>query len=246
MGGCERQQTSRLTFESGTGLALTEYAINVPWGTANVLLATELNLHTSLGWRWCYYLGLIFAVISLVGTLLFYWPPARPQHDHDKTRWQEVMELDFIGLILYTAGLVTLLVGLTWAGQAGHPWKSASVIVPIVVGFIGLAACFLYDFYLAKRPLFPFEVFRQVRDFTVLLGIVFVAGKTSNDIPLGDCFEMLTVYRCDFLLDVGASSSRILICLHERSHADWLYCASQWLCAGKPLTPSESGHAKSK
>ncbi|KAK6375984.1 hypothetical protein LTS17_007234 [Exophiala oligosperma] len=162
--------------QSGTGLALTEYAINVPWGVANVLIATELNLHTKLGWRWCYYLGLIFAVISLAGTLLFYWPPARPQHDHDKTRWQEVKELDFIGLFLYTSGLVTMLIGLTWAGQAGHQWRSVSVIAPIIIGFLGLVACFLYDFTIAKKPLFPLEVFKRMRDFTVLLGIVFVAG----------------------------------------------------------------------
>lgn len=147
------------------------------------------------------------------------------------------MELDFIGLILYTAGLVTLLVGLTWAGQAGHPWRSASVIVPIIVGFIGLTACFLYDFYLAKRPLFPFEVFRQVRDFTVLLGIVFVAGMILSHLRLDDCFEMLMVYRSDFLLDVGTSSSRIVVHFHERSHADWIYRASKRVCAGKRHGP---------
>ncbi|KIW90309.1 uncharacterized protein Z519_08953 [Cladophialophora bantiana CBS 173.52] len=161
----------------GTGLALTEYAINVPW-CANVLIATELNLHTSLGWRWCYYIGLIFAVVSTLGTLLFYWPPKRPQFDIEKTRWQEVKELDFVGLALYSAGLVTFLIGLTWAGQANHPWRSASVIVPIIAGFCCLVACFAYDFTLAKRPLFPLVVFRKLRDFTMLLGIVFVAGMT--------------------------------------------------------------------
>lgn len=152
----------------------------MPWGVANVLIATELNLHTALGWRWCYYMGLIFAVISTAGTLLFYWPPARPQHDHDKTRWQEVKELDFVGLFLYTSGLVTMLIGLTWAGQVGHPWRSVSVIAPIIVGFMGLVACFLYDFSIAKKPLFPLQVFRKIRDFTVLLGIVFVAGKSRT------------------------------------------------------------------
>lgn len=122
-------------------------------------------------------MGLIFAVISTAGTLAFYWPPKRPQYDHEKTRWQEVKELDFLGLLLYTSGLVTLLIGLTWAGQPDHPWRSASVIAPIILGFFGLVACFLYDFFLVKKPLFPFDVFKKIRDFTVLLGIVFVAGK---------------------------------------------------------------------
>jgi len=132
-------------------------------------MATELNLHTSLGWRWCYYIGSIFAVISTLGTLLFYWPPTRPQFDNEKTRWQEVKELDFVGLALYSAGLVTFLVGLTWAGQTDHPWRSVSVIAPIIAGFCCLIACFAYDFTLAKRPLFPLVVFRKLRDFTILL-----------------------------------------------------------------------------
>lgn len=162
---------------SATGLALTELAINVPFNIANVIIATELNLHTALGWRWCYWIGLMFAVVSTAGTLLFYFPPSRPQFDHDKTRWEEVKQLDVIGLVLYTGGLTTFLIGLTWAGQTNHPWRSVSVIAPIVIGFCILAACFVYDFSLAQRPLFPLEVFRRIRDFTVLLGIVFVAGK---------------------------------------------------------------------
>jgi len=160
----------------GTGLALTEAAINFPFGIANVLIATLLAVYTQQGWRWCYYMGLIFGVISLVGTLLTYFPPSRPQYDYETTRWQEFVQLDFLGLFLYTTGLTTFLVGLTWAGQPGHPWKSASVIAPIIVGFCTLMACFAYDFTLATRPLFPLPVFKQVREFTVLLGIVFVAG----------------------------------------------------------------------
>ncbi|KAK5231894.1 hypothetical protein LTR47_007027 [Exophiala xenobiotica] len=160
----------------GTGLALTEAAINFPFGIANVLIATLLAVYTKQGWRWCYYLGLIFGVISLVGTLLTYFPPSRPQYDYETTRWQEFKQLDFLGLFLYTTGLTTFLVGLTWAGQPGHPWKSVSVIAPIIVGFVTLMACFAYDFTLATRPLFPLPVFKQVREFTVLLGIVFVAG----------------------------------------------------------------------
>ena len=166
-----------LTRTSGAGLGLTEFAINAPFGAANVLIATELNLHTALGWRWCYYIGLIFGVISMAGTLAFYFPPKRPQYDFEQTRWQEFKQLDFIGLTLYTAGLTTFLIGLTWGGQPAHPWRSASVIAPMVLGLCGLAACFVYDFTIAERPLFPFSVFKQVRDFTVLLGIVFVAGK---------------------------------------------------------------------
>ena len=160
----------------GAGIGFTEVCMTIPWGISGVLIATSLNANTAAGWRWCYYLGLIFGVLSMIGTVLFYFPPARPQHDFDKTRWQEIKEIDYIGCLLYTIGLVLFLIGLTWAGQPSHPWKSASTLAPIIVGFAVLVACFAYDFTVPSQPFFPLALFRQVREYTVLLVIVFVAG----------------------------------------------------------------------
>lgn len=112
----------------------------------------------------------------MAGTVAFYFPPSRPQLDYEKSRWQEIRELDFIGFALYTAGLTIFLIGLTWAGTTTHAWSAASTIAPIVVGFCTLVACFAYDFTLAKQPFFPLSLFRQVRDYTLLLVVVFVSG----------------------------------------------------------------------
>lgn len=169
-----------LILDSGIGLATTEFAINVPFGVLSVLLGTLLVLHTALGWRWCYYIGLIYGVISLVGTFTFYFPPTRPQHDYENTRLDQLKSLDFVGITLYVGGLTTFLVGLTWAGQPDHPWRSPSVYVPITLGLLGLMACFIYDFTIPSKPLFPLEVFKEIRKFTVLLGITFVAGKSPT------------------------------------------------------------------
>ncbi|KAK5382343.1 hypothetical protein LTR20_006024 [Exophiala xenobiotica] len=157
-------------------LGLTECAMTIPWAAAGTLIATTLNANTRQGWRWCYYIGIIFGVLSMIGTLTFYWPPPRPQYDFEKTRWQEIKEIDYIGFLLYTGGLTIFLIGLTWAGTENHPWKSASTIAPMIVGIMTLLACFVYDFTLAKQPFFPLHLFRQVREFTVLLVVVFVAG----------------------------------------------------------------------
>ncbi|KAL2423684.1 Trichothecene efflux pump TRI12 [Exophiala dermatitidis] len=157
-------------------LGLTECAMTIPWAAAGTLIATSLNSDTAARWRWCYYIGIIYGVLSMVGTLLFYFPPSRPQYDWDKSRWQEVKEIDYIGFLLYTAGLTIFLIGLTWAGTDAHPWNAASTVAPIVVGICTVLACFVYDFTLAKQPFFPLSLFRQVREFTVLLVVVFVAG----------------------------------------------------------------------
>lgn len=159
----------------GTGIGFTETCITVPWSAAGVLIATYLNSDTEAGWRWCYYIGIIYGVISLAGTVAFYFPPARPQYDFDRTRWQEIKEIDYIGCLLYTAGVVLFLVGLTGAGTE-NPWRSVRVLVPLIVGALSLIGCFAYDFTLAKQPLFPLQLFTQVREYVLLLVIIFVAG----------------------------------------------------------------------
>lgn len=141
----------------GAGIGFTEVCMTIPWAVSGVLIATSLNANTAAGWRWCYYLGLSFGVLSMIGTILFYFPPARPQHDFEKTRWQEIKEIDYVGCALYTAGLTIFLIGLTWAGQPAHPWKSASVLAPIIVGFALLVACFVYDFTVPSQPFFLYR-----------------------------------------------------------------------------------------
>jgi ABC-type thiamin/hydroxymethylpyrimidine transport system permease subunit len=77
---------------------------------------------------------------------------------------------------LYTGGLTTFLVGLQSAGQEENGWQSTKVIALLVTGLVALVACFLYDFLVASNPMFPYRIFRQLRDVTLLLAVAFLAG----------------------------------------------------------------------
>ena len=171
-------ETVKLTSASGLGLAWTEGALYIPWGALAVLLGNLFVLHAT--WRWTYYISTIYAALCLIGTTIFYFPPYRPSNDHEKSRLQQVRELDYIGIFLYTGGLTSILLGLSWGGQVDHPWRSASVIAPIVVGGVGFVACFLYDFFVRDtkklHTLFPRDLMARFREYTVSLVVVFVAG----------------------------------------------------------------------
>ena len=160
----------------GLGLAWVEFALYLPWGALAVLLGNLLVKHAS--WRWCYYIAIIYATISLVGTSVLYFPPSSPQHDQKRTKWEMFKELDFIGLLLYTSGLTVMLIGFAWAGNQSHPWKSASVLAPVVIGAVTLSCSFVYDWLICdqEKAFFPSQLFRQYREFTVSLVVVFVAG----------------------------------------------------------------------
>lgn len=109
-----------------------------------------------------------YSAVAIIGTAIVYFPPTHPQHDYGKTRFQQVKELDFVGIFLFSSGLTVFLVGLSWAGQPQHPWRSVSVIAPIILGFLTFAACFVYDFTVRPKNAFlPLELFRNVRGFTL-------------------------------------------------------------------------------
>ncbi len=153
------------------GLAWTELNL-LPFTTLAPLIARELVARST--WRWIFYLGIITGIISLVGTGIFYWPPARPITEY--SRRQILAQIDYLGVFLYISGLTLFLLGLGWAGTA-YPWSSAHVLVPLLVG-AGLFICaFIWDFSgKPRRPLFPRWLFGMLREYTFLLAIIFVTG----------------------------------------------------------------------
>ncbi|KAG5802812.1 hypothetical protein H9Q74_012839 [Fusarium xylarioides] len=137
----------------GIGLAWTEFCITIPWGSLAGLIATHLYLKAS--WRWCYYITIIYAACYL-------------------TRWQQVKELDYIGLLLFATGLTVFLVGVTFLGATHR--SMTLVATTISIGGCIFIAAFVYDFTVPKKPLFPIKIFRMYREFTVYLVVLFVSG----------------------------------------------------------------------
>lgn len=61
---------------------------------------------------------------------------------------QELKELDWVGIVLYSGGLTSFILGLSWGGGL-HPWSSYHVLVPLILGFFILVAFALYG---ASQP----------------------------------------------------------------------------------------------
>ena len=66
--------------------------------------------NTAAGWRWSYYIGIICNAVALALYQFFYHPPKYDQlHVHGKTIPQQLKEFDWVGLVLYLAGIVIFL-----------------------------------------------------------------------------------------------------------------------------------------
>ncbi|KIW52004.1 hypothetical protein PV05_10666 [Exophiala xenobiotica] len=176
----------------GVGLAWTELNL-ASWAIAGTLLANALLSHAS--WRVMFYIAAGYGAFSFIGTLFVYFPPSHPRPD-GLTKWQEFKQLDFLGAALYVSGLAVFLFGLNSGGNT-YPWKSAGTLAPLILGLIVFLGAFVYDFKVAKDPLFPWYLFKMFREFSSLLMLVFVAGMVFFAASALNAQTILYLYTAD-------------------------------------------------
>jgi hypothetical protein len=61
-------------------------------------------------------------------------------------------------MAIFVTSTTLLLYGLTTGGTS-HPWRSASVLAPLIIGFMGLGVFILVESKLTKAPMVPVRIF---------------------------------------------------------------------------------------
>ncbi|MGY1838850.1 MULTISPECIES: MDR family MFS transporter [unclassified Modestobacter] len=110
-----------------------------------------------LGWRWCFFVGVPFAVAALV--LL-------QRTLHLPVTKREV-SIDYLGAALLTAGVSALLIWVTLAGDT-FAWASTETALFLTGGVLAIIA-FVVTELRATEPIVPLRLFR---DRTTTLAIV--------------------------------------------------------------------------
>ncbi len=120
-----------------------------------------------ISWRWIFYVNLPIGIVCLVvvTTVL---------HNH-RSVTARIRDLDYLGIVVFTAGVVPLLIGLSNKGNAdaaGHlnGWTDLGVGGLIVAGLVLLVA-FLAVERSAQHPIIPLYLFK---DRTIALSNVAV------------------------------------------------------------------------
>jgi MFS family permease len=109
------------------------YAFGYPGGGfAPVIGAAFVAYHPNVGWRGVYWFLLGVQVLTLALWTCFYFPPSfQKKHKTDinsKKYW--IMHFDYIGWVIFNAGTLVFLLGISWGGSV-YPWKSAAVITSV-------------------------------------------------------------------------------------------------------------------
>jgi EmrB/QacA subfamily drug resistance transporter len=116
-------------------------------GAVGLLLGGVLTEY--LSWRWCLYINLIMAVVTVIGAVLLL-----PRHEPAASR----PRIDLPGSLTVTLGLVGIVYGLGHAESGG--WSSPTTLVPLIAGAVLLVAFYLVEGRISN-PLLPLRVVRD-------------------------------------------------------------------------------------
>jgi len=114
-------------------------------------------------------------------TLIFYHPPKfEAIHIEGRSKWEEVKRLDYVGILVFTAGATLLLLGLSWGGTS-YPWTDAHVLAPLIIGiFTSLVVLPIWEFKLCPDyidKLMPEAIFKGgLRTVVLPILTLFVSG----------------------------------------------------------------------
>ncbi|EAU87380.2 MFS multidrug transporter [Coprinopsis cinerea okayama7 len=127
-------------------------------GTYNGLLGMTWAVAVALGpivggslaekgaWRWLFYFNLPVCGVSFVLVMFFMALPT-PKG----TLKEKFFAMDWIGNILVIASSSALVIALTWGGGR-YPWNTAQVLVPLILGVLGLIAWWFYEVKYSSHP----------------------------------------------------------------------------------------------
>ncbi|KAJ2653282.1 hypothetical protein IWW40_000649 [Coemansia sp. RSA 1250] len=114
------------------------------------------------GFEWGFYINPCIQGVVVV-LIVFFMRLPRPQG----SAMSKLKRIDFVGIFAVVSGIVLLQLGLIWGGQ-DYPWKSAAVIVPMVLGLLLLIAFVLIEWKLPAEPVMPLRLFKR-RNTTLML-----------------------------------------------------------------------------
>ncbi|KEF51086.1 uncharacterized protein A1O9_12868 [Exophiala aquamarina CBS 119918] len=137
------------------------YFMSIPFAAFGPAISLSLVNDAGRGWRWVYYILIIVNGVTTALWFFFYHPPTFHMLNRNARAKRMLKDFDYVGFILFSGGLATMLLGLSWGGGV-YPWKSAHVIATLVVGGVSSVAFVLYEVYAhLEQPYVPMHLFKN-------------------------------------------------------------------------------------
>jgi hypothetical protein len=129
----------------------------------------------------------------------------RLNHQRNQTWKQRLARLDIARNAIFIATIIAVLIALTWGGTI-YDWQTYHIVVPIVLGFVGIAAFVAFEWIVSKEPSFPRSI---------------VSNRTSIAALIATLMHAICIYWAFYFMPIyfqavrGASamrSGRLQVC----------------------------------
>ncbi|KAI1170328.1 MFS general substrate transporter [Nemania sp. FL0916] len=124
-------------------------------------------------WGWIFWLNLPIAGATLILQFFF----LNVTYTKRTTVRDKIRQIDWVGNAILVASVVSILIALSWA-DARYPYSSFRIIVPLVLGFVGLALFHTYEKVVAKQPTIPPRMFGS-RTSAVAVVLIFLQSTLT-------------------------------------------------------------------
>nr|GAT49272.1 iron permease [Mycena chlorophos] len=103
-------------------------------------------------WRWLFYMNLPIGVFCALLIALFVKlkTPKAPLRE-------KLQRLDLIGNALIVSSTTSIVIALTWGGTV-FAWSSVKVLLPLIIGFVGIGAFIVYEAFVPRFQIIPFSL----------------------------------------------------------------------------------------
>ena len=134
----------------------------------------------TVGWRWCFFVGLPVALLAFVvlqATL--HLPVVRRE-----------VKIDYLGATLLVGGVSLLLV---WVSLAGHQfgWGSATSILLVLAGLVVIALAVYVEMKVASEPVIPMRLFRdRTTTLATLASVLIGVAMFGSTVYLSQYFQL--------------------------------------------------------
>ncbi|KAI1347246.1 major facilitator superfamily domain-containing protein [Xylaria sp. FL0043] len=179
-------------------------------------------------WRWAFWLNLPVCAVTLAVVIPFFRAKAAKSLNLSKS----LSRIDFFGNFIFIASVTSVLIGLV-SGGVQSPWSSWRIVLPLVLGSLGLVAFFIQQSRCTK-PIMPLRLFTHrtasvvyLQDFIVSIGLqwcvyvlplYFQAVRATSALDAG--INILPINA--FMIPTGAVAGALLTRFGRYKPLHWL------------------------
>ncbi|KAI1138016.1 MFS general substrate transporter [Hypoxylon sp. FL0543] len=136
-------------------------------------------LTQGLSWRWCFYINLPLGGLVVFLFVFVVRLPVSRLSERPMSLLERVLDIDFVGFLIFATGSIMFLIGLQWGGTV-YPWNSPTVIGLMCGGAATFGILGLWFAYKGDTALLPPRLLRGRANIMITITAFVQSGGSIN------------------------------------------------------------------